>query len=128
VRTGRGGRNPAIPVLQHIDRAITDHSLEEGHELGGRGAAKLGEAPGIKRRQGVSEDVVRVSRRESEGSEGAAADLLERRQKGPPSLGVAIPTAFHQIEEVRANGLLLRCAPNLAQRPTQENRANRVCL
>src|SRR5215470_6621453 len=95
-------------MLQNVERAIADHGLEEGHELGSRGTAKLREAAGIERRQRVGEDVVGVSRRQAKRLERAPTDLLEWCEEGPPGLWVAIPTAFHQIEEVRADGLVLR--------------------
>jgi hypothetical protein len=52
-------------VLQEIDGSIADDRLEKGQQLEGRPAAKVRETASIERRQGVREDVVRVSDRQT---------------------------------------------------------------
>src|SRR5262245_37855505 len=99
---------PPVLSLHEINRAIPDDRLQKGDELGDRAAPKLREAAGVKSSQRVGENVFRVGAGKSERSERPAADLLERREKGPPRLRIPALTASHQVEQVRVDRVLRR--------------------
>src|SRR5215813_3955869 len=88
-----------------------------------RAFSKLREAAGVKGSQRVGENVFRVGGGQPERSERPAADVLERREKGPPRLRIPALTASHQVEQVRADRVLRRessihgCLNNKASLP-----------
>src|SRR4030095_10937965 len=94
------GAMPLLPVLtlHEVNGWIPDDRLQEGDELGSRAATKLRKASGVKGGQRIGENVFRVGCGQPERSERPAANLLERREKGPPSIRIPALTSSHQVE------------------------------
>jgi hypothetical protein len=99
---------PPFLALHEVDGSIPDDRSQERNELGNRAAPKLREAAGVKGSQRFGEDVFGVGCWQSERSERPAADLLERREKGAPSIRISGLTASDQVEQVRGDRFLRR--------------------
>ena len=114
VRTCRFGRwlfrmtLPPFLAFHEVDGSIPDDRLQEGDKLGDRAAPKPREAAGVKGGQRFGEDVFGVGCCQPERSERPAADRLERREKGPPSIRISGLTTSDQVEQVRGDRLLPR--------------------